>query len=765
MAKLTRLATTVTARYYPAPDITDAFFLDGRLSGKREARAADITVDKEDKGFFLSVFSHSVAPGRDPSAEPAYAAPLNKLFNEIKSGRRALDDQIGDLVNTAVSVTGRLKLQADNSRAPFFSGIIVKDSEAFAITMGKGLAFLYRDDTLFPLTATDIRIDPVNTQRQKVENFYNYCAAKTATALCSNIAQLKMDDCLLLCNREVYEALGQQELLRILNDAEDQCDAAGAAITEAAAKLPGVPLQLMISFVESVTAQEKSGLFGFGKKNRQMSYNESEDEVIEVPMAKAPAAPVPAPAAMPVPAEPLYFGNEASNPFVQPVAEQPVAPTGPEDPIHFQDQTLAPFGEPVQEPPQVDEGGFVKFEGQPAAEAPAHEETSAAFYQDSAAMPEGYQSPRFIPDEQEDEEEGEPLVFGDERSAPIEENPFVVPETASAPAGSAYQSPAQEQNAANTAGSFYIPFESKESAPTASANMNDIPDMPLYEAPTYTPPTYPSNSYTPRGYDNAGVYARGSYSSDEEPEIPRQPSQPAPANRSYSYTPPQQTVPSYGAAREGMPGQRPVPSAPGAPRASQPAAYQQQYQQPYQQTGRRSASHDMFDQEQEQDQRFDYGDSDAAYKRNRLWVFGLIGVSVICVIVLISVLIASNYNNKKTAATSQSTAAQSVAINTTPGASDTAAGSDSAPSDTAASDTSAAAVVPMCQFFFGDSTGFRTWWDVMNKCYSISISSNSDPRVLAIMEYNGLASDYVPKAGDAIMVPPMSYLPTVTPTA
>ena len=37
MAKLTRLATTVTARYYSASDVTDAFYLDGRLSGKREA--------------------------------------------------------------------------------------------------------------------------------------------------------------------------------------------------------------------------------------------------------------------------------------------------------------------------------------------------------------------------------------------------------------------------------------------------------------------------------------------------------------------------------------------------------------------------------------------------------------------------------------------------------------------------------------------------------------------------------------------------------
>lgn len=764
MAKLTRLATTVTARYYPAPDITDAFFLDGRLSGKREARSADITVDKEERGFFLSVFSHSVAPGRDPAAEPGYAAPLNKLFGEIKSGRRALDDQIGDLVNTAVSVTGRLKLQSDNSRTPFFSGIIIKDSEAFAITMGKGLAFLYRDDTLFPLTATDIRIDPVNTGRQKVENFYNYCAAKTATALCSNIAQLKMDDCLILCNREVYEALGQQEFLRILYDAEDQCDAAGAAITEAAAKLPGVPLQLMISFVESVSAQEKTGLFGFGKKNRQMSYNDSEDEVIEVPMAKAPvpAVPVPAPAAIPVPApaEPLYFGNEASNPFVQPIAEQPVVPTGPQDPIHFQDQTLAPFGEPVHEAPQVDEGGFVKFEEQPVAVTPAEEEAPVSFCREDAAMPEGYSSPKFIPDESGEEEEGEPLVFGDASTAPIEDIPFVMPETASAPAGNAYQAPAQDQNAANTAGSFYIPFESKEPVPTASANINDIPDMPLYEAPAYTPPAYPSNSYTPRGYDNAGVYARGSYSSDEEPEVPRKPAQPAPANRSYSYTPPQQTVPSYGSTRESMSGQRPSPSGQGAPRAPQQSAYQQPYQQSYQQTGRRAASQDMFDQDQEE--RFDYGD-DAAYKRNRLWVFGLIGLSIVCVIVLIAVWVNSNNAGNKAAASSLPTTSQSVAIGTTPGASDTVPGSDTSPSDTAASDTTQAAAVPYAKFVFSDSTGFRTWWDVMNKGYLISISSNSDPRVKAIIDYNGLPADYTPKAGDTILLPPLENLPTVTP--
>lgn len=36
MAKMTRLATTITARYYPTSDMTDAFFADGRLAGKEK---------------------------------------------------------------------------------------------------------------------------------------------------------------------------------------------------------------------------------------------------------------------------------------------------------------------------------------------------------------------------------------------------------------------------------------------------------------------------------------------------------------------------------------------------------------------------------------------------------------------------------------------------------------------------------------------------------------------------------------------------------
>ncbi len=330
MAKQTRLATTLTARYFPTAELTDAFYMDGRVTSKTVARSADLTNDKEDRGFFFSIFSHQTNPDYDPNTLPPYEPVLRRLGTELKSGRRSLDDQIGEMVNTATSITGRMKIQQDNSRAPFFAGVIVKDAEAFAITIGKGLAFLYRDDTLYPMTATDIRIDAINTQRQKVDNFFNFCATKTAPALCSNIAQLKLDDCIILCNREVYEALGQQELLRILYDAEDQSDAASVVMTEAAAKLPGVPLQFMISFVEDITSSDRGGFFGFGRKKKK---NQEPEEDYDV----APAIPLESPKKeeKPLPKDALLFeDDEEPSPTIPPKAPEskPIAPAQPKVP-------------------------------------------------------------------------------------------------------------------------------------------------------------------------------------------------------------------------------------------------------------------------------------------------------------------------------------------------------------------------------------------------------------------------------------------------
>ncbi|MBO4449091.1 MAG: hypothetical protein J5777_00735 [Clostridiales bacterium] len=279
MATLTRLATTLTARFYPSQSLTDAFYLDGRLCGKRETRQADITIDKDERGFFLSVFTHPTIQGFEPGSLPPFEPQLRELCNEVKNGHKEIDGMIEKFLSTAVEVAGALKLSDNQTRNPYFSGVIVRDSEAFAVTIGNGLAFLYRDDTVFPLTDAGIPMEPIDAYGNRVGDFQYYCSSKTANALWSNFFTLTPNDCIILCNKAVYDALGQREILRILTDAEDQCDAAGLILTQASARMPNTPMQISISFVESVSKEEKRGLFGRRKKEK--SYEDEPHEITE----------------------------------------------------------------------------------------------------------------------------------------------------------------------------------------------------------------------------------------------------------------------------------------------------------------------------------------------------------------------------------------------------------------------------------------------------------------------------------------------------
>ena len=279
MATLTRLATTLTARFYPSQSLTDAFYLDGRLCGKRETRQADITIDKDERGFFLSVFTHPTIQGFEPGSLPPFEPQLRELCNEVKNGHKEIDGMIEKFLSTAVEVAGALKLSDNQTRNPYFSGIIVRDAEAFAVTIGNGLAFLYRDDTVFPLTDAGIPMEPIDAYGNRVGDFQYYCSSKTANALWSNFFTLTPNDCIILCNKAVYDALGQREILRILTDAEDQCDAAGLILTQASARMPNTPMQISISFVETVSKEEKRGLFGRRKKEK--SYEDEPHEITE----------------------------------------------------------------------------------------------------------------------------------------------------------------------------------------------------------------------------------------------------------------------------------------------------------------------------------------------------------------------------------------------------------------------------------------------------------------------------------------------------
>ena len=179
MATLTRLASTLTARYFPSSSLTDAFYLDGRLCGKRETRQADITIDKDERGFFFSLFTHPAIEGFEPGTIPPFEPQLRGLCNEVKNGHKEIDAMIEKFLSTAVEVAGTTKLIDNETRDPYFTGVIVRDSEAFAVTIGGGLAFLYRDDTMFPLTDAGIPMEPIDAYGNRVGDFQYYCSSVT----------------------------------------------------------------------------------------------------------------------------------------------------------------------------------------------------------------------------------------------------------------------------------------------------------------------------------------------------------------------------------------------------------------------------------------------------------------------------------------------------------------------------------------------------------------------------------------------------------
>lgn len=336
MAKLakaaaTRIASTVTARYSPTSGATDAFYLDGRISGRREQRAADITLDREDRGFFFAVYAHTGGTGPDDTASGRAKRALDRMHQAIKQVGRNIDSEINDLADTAVEVAGRITLQHDSVRQPYFAGVVIRDSELAAITMGGGCAYLYRNDVLYPLTTDDYALEPIDRDGNPVERLNVYCAGVAGTVRYSNIAQLQVDDCIIVCNRELMEAVGQREMLRLLDEAEDQCDAAGLIMMAASAKVPATSFQLMISFIEGISAGERPARFANGRVAAE---------------ALAPIIPI-------IPAKIRAVSDESASGAMKPETVSAASAFGRDDRLSRQQTN---FSEQEKEPPFEDGG-------------------------------------------------------------------------------------------------------------------------------------------------------------------------------------------------------------------------------------------------------------------------------------------------------------------------------------------------------------------------------------------------------------------------
>ncbi len=260
MAKHTRLATTITANYVAAQGATDAFYLDGRMSQPRRFRTSDITLDRTDVGFYYAIFASTELAIDSDRTYAQKKRSLDRIADLIKDENRGnIDSAINDMAENAVHMTGRLTISDNQSRHPYYAGILVREGEMAAVTMSSGLAYLYRNDALFPLTQDDFPMEAVDQAGNPVDNFDIYGAGKAGTIRYSNISQIQVDDCIILTTREVMETIGQQGMLDLLEQAYDQEEAAEAVADIMAQNAAGVPFQFMMSFVEDIILPSRRG--------------------------------------------------------------------------------------------------------------------------------------------------------------------------------------------------------------------------------------------------------------------------------------------------------------------------------------------------------------------------------------------------------------------------------------------------------------------------------------------------------------------------
>lgn len=257
MAKSTRFVTTVSARNLLHSNGFEGYYLDGRISGPRDSRMGETTLDREERGFFYAIYTNFGSDIKETAFNNKKY--LDKIFEDIKSDNRYnIDNEINELADCAVKIGGRPVL--DVQVKPYFAGLIVKDGEMAAITSGKGLAYLYRNDILYPLTNDEFPIVDHDLNGNKVPNIDLYCAGVAGTIRYSNIAQLQPDDCFILTNLEVMETIGHMEMLRILEESYDQQDAAGRVFDIMAERNPEASMQFMIGLVDSLTTLDKAAL-------------------------------------------------------------------------------------------------------------------------------------------------------------------------------------------------------------------------------------------------------------------------------------------------------------------------------------------------------------------------------------------------------------------------------------------------------------------------------------------------------------------------
>ena len=126
------------------------------------------------------------------------------------------------------------------------------------------MLFRSRNNALFPLTTCDTDLVNADYHGNPVEHMTDFAAGIAGTIRYSNIAQVQTQDILIICNKEVFDAIGQRDLIKILYENDDIGEAASEIIDNARENNSNDSLQILLAHIDDVIPADRTGRLNLG---------------------------------------------------------------------------------------------------------------------------------------------------------------------------------------------------------------------------------------------------------------------------------------------------------------------------------------------------------------------------------------------------------------------------------------------------------------------------------------------------------------------
>lgn len=223
-------------------------------------------LDKEALGHLLAIVADSRAQNLDPAKEEQ-EEPLLTLSRETYAridrhpvGAAVSNDHLANVVNFMSTKRSALSSQG---HSPYYCSCMVTNGNKFiAQASGDACAFFYFEKALYPLFRTpNLQLEDKDPDGNLLNSFYAYCDTDLGMAHSSKVIPVLENSVVILCNLQLFETLGQMDLIKIVHECSYTDNIAQALVAQAYDRHPERSFQAaslyFLSAAESETLKSR----------------------------------------------------------------------------------------------------------------------------------------------------------------------------------------------------------------------------------------------------------------------------------------------------------------------------------------------------------------------------------------------------------------------------------------------------------------------------------------------------------------------------